>query len=853
MPTLRQLGLFMLISALLTGAPARAQDHPDLLLEVRLGRHVLSEAMSAYQHGNDVLLPLGEVARILTLAIRFSAKDGQASGYILDEQRGFHLDLAAHVVVQGSRRQSFDASLVRRTGDELYVPSRILAAWLPVDLSVDLSTLVLTVHAREKLPLQARLERQDRPQAGHANDLTDYGYPRVDAPYRMLSMPFIDQTLDLDLHGRAGSATYTSYLTADLLGTEAALFYRTGQGARLTLGRHDPGATLLGPLRARTAQVGSIASADAPNITLGSTLGNGFLVSNRQLTHPARFDRHTLYGDLPPGWDVELYFNDALVGFQQSRADGRYSFDDQPLIYGANEFRLLFHGPLGQVRIERHTFLLEQSMLAPGQFNYSVSAQRDEQGGAARISAQFEYGFHRRLTASAALVRMPQVSNSGSAPRTYANLGLHCYLDNLIISADLAANDGAGTLGQLAFKTRVKQLAIGASHARLRHFASDLYPVTADPITQRSEVRIDGQVAILPLSLHVRRDTLASGALNQQASARLSAYRYATAMSGALRWQSLAGITQADALLQATRRVAGIGISGQLHYALKPRAQVSALALSADKHLEQGYLLSAGVSRTFIDSHYAVTAGLTKSLGRFGLGLTALYSHRNAYGIGLQLFTAMGRPPRGDWLLDAAPMAASGHAQARVFLDKNNDGIMNHADTPIANAGFLINGSNLLARTGDSGAAWLGRLPPHQYADIALDPTTLEDPQWQARVKGLRIVPRPGTVNEIDFAVGITGEIDGSAYLAASGDARRRPAGDLELELLDAALKIVGSTRTGADGYYIMAAVPPGRYHLRVSPTQLARLKLMAPPAHAIHIDQQANFVNGKDFELTPR
>lgn len=835
----------VLLAATLFAASARAQDTPDLLLEVRLGRHVISDGVGAYQQGSDVLLPLGEMARLLTLAIKADAAAGQASGYILDEQRSFHLDLARQLVIQGPRHMPFDAALVRRGADDLYVPSRLLASWLPVDFAVDMSTLLLTVSAREKLPLQARFERRERPN-GQAAEGSGEAYPLVATPYRMLRAPFVDQTLDLDLRGKSERSTYTAYATGDLLGAQAALYYRSGHDPRLTLARHDPGARLLGPLQARTAQAGSMASPGIANITPGSAFGNGVLVSNRALGQPGRFDRHNLQGDLPPGWDVELYFNGALTGFQQSRPDGRYAFDDLPLIYGANEFRLVFHGPLGQVKIERHTFLLEQSMLAAGQFEYHLASQRDERGGT-RTSAQFDYGLHRRLTVGGALARIPH----DGGPRTYTQLGAQAYLDNVIVSASLARDGADGALAQLAVKTRIGMLALAGSHARLNGFESELYPALGDPVAARSEVRLDGQLGKLPVTLHARRDTLVSSAHNAELNARVSAYRYGTAMSGALRWLSLAGGAQADALLQATRRVAGIGISGQLQYTIRPHPGVATLAISADKHLNDGYLVSLGVARSFIDPEYRFTAGLTKSLGRWGMGLSAFYASRTSYGLGLQLFTAIGREPhQGRWMLDAAPMAASGSAAARVFVDQNNDGVMNAGEAPIAGAGFLVNGGTQLARTGADGVAWLGRLAPHQYADIALDPATLEDPQWQPRVKGMRIVPRPGTVSTLDFAVGLASEIDGTAWLVAGTG--RRGAGDLEVELLDGAARVVASTRTGADGYYILPAIAPGRYLLRVAPAQLARLGLAAPAPHSIEIGPDAAYVNGKDFLLDP-
>ena len=78
--------------------------------------------------------------------------------------------------------------------------------------------------------------------------------------------------------------------------------------------------------------IGSVPAPGVANIALSSATGNGATLSNRPLNPPTRFDRHSLQGDLPPGWDVELYFNDGLVAFQQSRPDGKYNFADLPLV-----------------------------------------------------------------------------------------------------------------------------------------------------------------------------------------------------------------------------------------------------------------------------------------------------------------------------------------------------------------------------------------------------------------------------------------------------------------------------------------------------------------------------------------
>lgn len=460
------LALPVLVSAAPGEAPAQQRSGVGnlLLLETRIDQNVLSDGLSAYQMGNTILLPLGELARLLTIAIRSQPAQGTASGYVLTEERGFSLDVARALVTLGDKAEPLDAAKVQVDADDIYVDIRLLARWLPVDLDVDLSAMSLRVHPRETLPLQLRLERENRrKQAGPRAGYVSPAYPRLDTPYQMLGMPVLDQTLGLDLRRRAGApantnASYTAYVAADLLGMESSLFFNSSRqkpapDLRLTLARHDPDASLLGALHARSFEIGSVSVPGIANIALGSASGTGIILSNRPLTQPTSFDRHTLQGNLPPGWDVELYFNEALVGFQQSRPDGKYSFDDQPLIFGPNQFRLVFHGPLGQTRVERQSFLLEQSLTRPGEFYYNVAQQRDKDGRA-HTTAQFDVGLTDNLSASGGTARLPVAGQD----QRYVNLGLRAFWQSFIVSGDLARAHNGGSLRALGLRTRRKSV-----------------------------------------------------------------------------------------------------------------------------------------------------------------------------------------------------------------------------------------------------------------------------------------------------------------------------------------------------------------------------------------------------------
>lgn len=847
--------------------PTRRDDSDLVLLELRLDEHVLADALTSYQFGRETFLPLGEVAKLLSLAIRTQPDRGTAEGFVLAETRRFSLNVGQARLALGDETLVLDPAQIRVHKDDIYVESGLLSRWLPVDFKIDLSSLTVRAQARERLPMQERLERERASaKLGPRTKREDPGYPRQDVPYRLLGVPFVDQTLGFSARGvgatRHTSSNYTAYLTGDLLGTEASLFVSrvrdpAAQDVRFTMARHDPDAGLLGPLGASSVMFGSgVAAPAVSNVASRSALGKGqgLMLSNRPLTQPINFDRHTLEGDLPPGWDVELYFNDALVGFQTSRPDGRYRFEDQPLTYGPNEFRLVFHGPLGQQRIERHSFPLDQSGTAPGAVQYNF-VQHHDRDGQSRHQAQFDWGLSRQLTASAGLVRLPAGLPGGAGDSgSYGQVGLRAFLPSMIVSSDLLRSPNGGWLNETGLKTQWRGLGVSYSRIQLRGFSSEVFPTRNDSLRSRDKLRLDAAIPAsflprVPMALEVLHDQHDSGRSNLALLGRVSLYAGRTSISNQVSWQSLEGTSSANGSLHLSRRVGQMGLHGELSYTASPTAKLQTLTLSADKRLGAGYLLNLGVSRSLANRHTVLAASFNKDLGSYGLGLSTSYASDGTWAAGLQLFIAMGKAPRnGQWRLDAVPGADGGRASARVFLDGNANGIMDPGEEPISNVAFTVNGSRAPGMSDEAGIAWLDRLPTRQHVDIAVDSQTLEDPYWAPARKGVRMLPRPGQAVELDFPVILTSEIDGTVSLRDG--ATKRPIGDVVIELLDLQRKLLSTTKTGPDGYYIVAPVTQGRYYVRVSPSQLRESGLNDPGMREITVLPDGKFVSGIDFLL---
>ena len=847
----------------------------SLVLEVLLEGHRLSDSLSAYQDGKHLLLPLGELARLLSLGLTVDAAQASASGFILREERQFGVSLASGMVSVDGRTLAFDTHKVRLIDGDLYVAQDLLALWLPVDLGLDMASLQLRIQPRERLPLQERLARESLGASVHgqsADGAAQRNYGRTQAPIQAFSLPFIEQTLGsqarADHKGRQLQAVYTAYLTGDLLGLEAAAFVAQSRGGagpslRMTLGRHDPDAGLLGPLRARTAELGNVAVPGIANVLAGNASGNGLLLSNRQLDLPSNFDRHSLRGDLPPGWDVTLYYNDALAGYQQSGGDGRYAFLDLPLSFGKNEFRLVFNGPLGQLRVERKNFLLDQSNVKAGELLYSLAQQRSSKGEL-RSVAQLDLGLSRAVAANAAWVNTDDGKKSSAA---YAQLGLRFYADAFVLSSQLTQQHSGGSLAELGLKTRFGSHSVDLQHLQLmRGFSSELFPVGSYPLRYRDKLRVYSSLrppatwglATLPaLSLVIEavHDRLASGRSNQALLGRAATMLAGTSVSSTLNWQRLgshisASKISSDAGLQLSRRIAGIGLSASLAFTVQPHSTLQSLAITADRDLGAGYRVNAGLQQSIQSKVTLLSAGLSKFMGSFGLALSGSCSSQREFAVGLQLFMAMGHNPRSkSWFFDAQPLAGTGAVSALAFVDRNLNG-QRDADEPVVqSAGFILNGGGRHPQlTDEQGQALIARLPAGQYSDIAIDPNTLEDPQWRPAQPGLRVLPRPGNVELIEFPIVATSEIEGTVYLTDKG--KRRGIGDARIELVNEQGQVIATTLSASDGYYLLHQVMPGRHSLRIAPEQAAKLRLQGTLARRLDVSAEGDFIVAPDFEL---
>jgi hypothetical protein len=875
-PFARPILAVLLGAALLAGTPSTTRPADSelafddargvefALLAVRLDGMVLSEAMPCYQTVEGTLVPLGALCELLGLAIQVDPVRGVAEGFFIREGRRFLLDTRVQRVRVEGRERTYDPQRVRVARQDILVETGLLATWLPIDLVLEPYEGLLRVRPREPLPLQQRWVRQQRiGQNRERMGAWAPAGPLAPTPRTLWDMPFTDQTLTVasspsSAVGNRLWVQHTAYLVTELLYSEVAarLTQSTGsEGMELhgRAARRDPDGGLLGPLHAREVAGGEIVF-PGQDLLSRSVTSDGVIVSNFPLSQPTQFDQHTFQGSLPPGWEVELYRNGAIIAYRQADASGMYAFENVPLLYGRNVFQRVFYGPHGQRRAEDDVFEVGRDLTPPGEswYRFAASGAGSE---AERSLAEWNRGLTKRVSTE---VNLASIRLRGTLHR-YGVAGLSLLTGRVLGRLSVGGDAAGGRVASADVQTRRAGVGMRLRHTRAEGFHSDALNVVA---RRRgiSVLRVDAvlhppRLPRLPLVVEFSHDHADPADGVDQVVGRLAGSSRGLSVSNQATWTRVRSATQpvrerSSGQLLVNRRMRRFSLRGELEYRMTGSENPSAVSLVTDLSAGRNSVVGAGVRRELDTGRLRYQVGYQRSEGRLGVGIQSSYIPGVGFAGSVQFTLGLNREPRtGAWSRHARPIADAGAVSAGVFLDANGNGVMDPGETPIEDADLLLENNSDLGRTDSAGVAFVSNLAGDRPMNLSVAPASLADPQWILDPPAVQIVPRAGKVSRVDFAVLLSGEVAGTVRMRSA--AGMIPAAGVTLELVPVdGTRAVRVTRSDYDGFYNFAELRPGYYTLRVPAAATQRRGLGAVPERALVIDRSGPVLDGVDFLL---
>lgn len=861
-------------------APERSDDEL-LILVMTLGDYVLSDGIFGYPKQGSLILPLTDLMDALDFPIEVDPENGRAEGWFIDENRLFSLDLAASQVVIAGEVIPLNPAFIEQLPDDIYVDVRTLARWFPINFEFNLSSLSLELNSREPLPLEQKLARDiQRERVLSQQRNRNRTFPQIQVPYEWVTWPVSDTTVEFQVSSSEEETTFTrSYstlATADLMKLNADLFVTGTEKdqlsvARLKLGRQDATGGLLGKLDATQFALGDVFSPQIKHISR-SQGGRGFEVSNAPLGNQNEFDRITLQGDLQLGWEVELYRNEVLLDFRQSQADGRYIFEDVPLLFGVNVIKLVFYGPQGQRREEIQQLRVGADQIKPGSHQYAISFNQEDRlllmgddktitdqsfQGKARYAFQYKYGVNKNFSVGTNLASIPFEGGH----RVYTGVNLVTSLGPVYGRADITKDIEGGWAGTISAQTRLFGINIIGEHTYLNDFLSEEFDLDTNPQETDSRLRLDGVVRWdflphVPFSFNVNHQSFQSRDRSTQFQNRLSTAIGRASVSNTVTLD-LSDPAESDdtenmsGTLQLGGSIGPVRTRGQVSYDVIPEATLTSAAISGDWKLNKKFNASAGVSRQLSGStDTSLSLGVNTDLDYVAAGVDAEIDNKGDYTGRLRLTYSWGKDAAdGGLRIASQPTAERGTMTARVFLDLDGDGKYSEdVDEALEGVRFRTGRNTLDAKTNENGIAFVTSLGTFKPVPFEIDIGSLEDPFWITDPEGVEVILRPGVPGHIDFPVVTAGEIDGVTYIRREGVSD--PIRDVVLQLLDQNDTVVKETRSQYDGFYLFDLVRPGTYVLRVDPEQIERLELPDVPSRIVKIGKDGTILNGEDFVL---
>ncbi len=854
-------------SAVPPGGFSNRTEDELLLFEVRLQGATLSDTFPGYPVKDGVLVPLGELCRMLDLAITTDPLTGKASGFFISEKRTFLLDAASNTVSIEGRVQPLDRAKIEIHPDDIYVDTRLIAAWLPLDLKVDKLGARITLTPREPLPNQVQANRLRGRVAFGGIRADSRHYTQVEDPYRWAEVPMADETLRISSNppaGDAGRSTLvqsTTYATADFLKLSTSVYaYGDSRGNRsllATLGRRNPEGGMLGFLDATEFEFGEVFDPGLATVTQ-ATSGTGLFVTNFPLNSDIFGDKKTLRGNLPPGWQVELYQNGAIIGFQASRTDGLYEFRDIPLIHGWNDFRLVFYGPEGQRREETQHLDNSQPLVPKGGFRYRLQGEELHGNLGNRGYLLGQYGLTDRLSAFAAAATVDLISTGQT--RHYGQAGLQGRWNFLSAQATLSRASEGGTAEELAIGTRLSDsLSLTLKHSELQDaFISDVFLPNFGLIKNRTDLDLSGVAPSLAhpwlsLGATLRRDELVNGGNTLLVSPRVGASYGGWFFMNTLNYQRTSlptGDTSSSfGSFLLSRFFGTYALRGESSYSITPVKHLQNLAVYLDTTKLRPWAIQVGVLRVMDSGETKLLANATKSAGRLGVGLEGSWSNRSGWTAAITLRVGLSREPRqGRWDSDAMGVASYGAISTQAFLDQNGNGRLDPGEKPLPGVSTFVNGVARPEGSNADGILYQHSIPADIRAKVLVNPSSLPDPMMQPGGEGFTFIPRAGHTTLIGLPIIQTGDVNGTLYLKSSGATRPLPG--VTVELVDGEGQVAASARSAYDGYYELQNFRPGSYRLRIKPEDVQRRHFAEPPPRVLDLTGDKLERDGEDWHL---
>ncbi|MBI4031153.1 MAG: hypothetical protein HY370_05705 [Proteobacteria bacterium] len=849
-----------------------AVDIPDgELLLLRVGvvksnarsnrqRLLFEEPVIAIKQGDDVMVSLSDFFNVAQFAVEVKPAEKVAEGWFIRKNKIFRLDVGAMTANVDGAEYRLTEGDVGIDDTDIYLKGKILEEMFDFESEVVLATQFMDVKTEQKWPSIEKLERARRRGRFY---LPPPSLPRQDEPYDLASVPnaYIKTTRSFQRSAEgqiSKSASYSAIIEGDMIGHT---------GRILTGGSLDPGgqridsvqaafrkesdkADLLGRMKAREYEFGDIGG------------GVGLRVTNRD-PYVTSDPTTAIEGDITPGWDAELYRGGEYL---QNLTDiqGRYRFEDVRLTGGANDFRILKYGPLGEVEEESVTIYSTPKLAGTDGGLYDVKAtaaatnlwtrtpQESQDKYTPIVDGSYQWALDQNTSMKATL----STSQQQGEQKTFVGLGAASYFDKTLLNTNVTADvDGPLSASVTARRSILDQsVTLGGEYTE-EDFGSISDASTPSQYSLSAAAR--GRLPYLPVTYTASADYTENedGNSRQKNSLTLGGrpgrIGVSTGLTETINKSEDSQSTALDGFTALNGRLERVHWRASADYGIKPEGfNINTYNLNMTRGLTKNVSGNLTLQNKPDTDFTSAIASVSWNAKYMRVSPRVSYDSDNNLGVFLNTDFGLAYSPYApDIVMRGKDISKLGGVSAFVFLDRDGNGIFSEGDEPIQDAIVEAVHSRSAGTTDENGEAFLFDLPATIITDVRLDENSFFDPFLVPGREGVSILPRPGHEARIEFPVHNGGELDGTVY-ARFDQGKPRAVRNVRVLLYDMDGKLAKSVTTSFDGFYLLQKIHPGRYYLMIDERDARNFGFIRPLPEQVSFGYEGTLVYGHDITL---
>jgi hypothetical protein len=823
-----------------------ADPDQQFLLDVNLRRLRLGDGVRAYNTPEGTCVIFGDFLTTLDVPMKIDLAAKKASGWAFKEQHRIVIDAASGVVTYGQKTEPFVSGAVRETPEGWCIETGALARWFGIGIKPLTNASALVLESEAKLPVELAIERKQRAAALKPAKFDLSTLPQVKLPYRMWRTPALDFVVSAGVTYNARSGTRVDRRTAVYAAGEIATLSYDAQistnekgipdSLRMRAFRSDPDGGMLGPLKATHFAIGDVVGLNTP-LGGATSSGRGALVTNRPVIQPTAFDRTHFEGDLPMGWEAELYRNGELVAFARPTDGQRYSFDDIQLFYGENRISVVMYGPQGQIRTREEMINVGQDNVPAGKTWYWAGINQPARDLLAfskppdnadlpklQAAVSAEHGIDDR-TSVGVLARAMLIDDERV---TFIEGSVRRSIGNALVEVGAARANNGGTAARAQMVGRFGSVNVSGEALVANKFSlAGRRQNTARDVRLNVDAPVKIGRAVIPAHADVRYIKTSDGTSELEAAARLSAninrFNLATDLRYARQYLAHGPSPPGELIARiiGSGRLGDVRLRGALVAETLPRTRFRSAELSAYWSASDRVDWEGAVAYDADLQRARARISHIRRLNTMALTLTGEAATDGSVAVGMNLNFSL--DPNHGLMLSRQPLAGAGAIRARVYRDLNDNGMRDQAE-PLEKGALITTGTRVAERPTDvRGSVLVGGLATYIPVAVGIDATSLADPTLVPKKALQVVVPRPGVPAEVEIGLVGGGSIEGivvkNGGLGVEG---------LTLELVDTAGKVAMKAQSDFDGFFLFDRVPYGAYKLRLSSETAEAGKLIA-------------------------